>query len=450
MAALAAGAAVLAARPSTPLGTALPLRRGATLSPSKGRPARPTALTIEITGAIDPPMAAYLKRALGRAEESKAAALLIRLNTPGGSLSATSEMTETLLTSPVPVIVYVAPSGARAASAGTFVTMAANVAAMAPGTVIGAAHPVAGSGQEIPEKIDQKIVNHAVSVIRAIAERRGRNADWAENAVRQSASVTAPQALKLRVIDVVAESQDDLFSALDGRKIELSPGHAVTLRLKGARPQPLARTIAEGFLHAIANPEIAYILLTIGFIGIVAELNHPGAVLPGVLGVISLVLAFYALSALELSYAAAALILLGIGLLVADIWVPSHGVFTVGGLASFVVGSIMLSGSAPPGLRIAWQMIVAMTALTGGFFILVVSLGIRAQLRRITTGQQGLVGRTAEVRTPLVPKGQVFVAGELWMARLEPAPGQAASAQPGETVVIERMEGLTLIVRKQG
>jgi membrane-bound serine protease (ClpP class) len=407
-------------------------------------PCAAAVLVMHVEGVIDPPTASYLERCIHLATEKDAQALVMRLDTPGGSLAATEDMVTAMLNSRVPVVVYVAPAGAHAMSAGTFITLAAHVAAMAPGTNIGAATPVFMGGQEMADEMKRKVVSHAVSMIRSIAEERQRNVDWAEQAVRKALSAPASEAVKKRVVDLLADDDKDLLRKLDGRSVDLGKGRKVTLRTKGVPVQQVPQTLSEKFLHALAHPEIAYILLTLGVLGIIAELNHPGALFPGITGAICLLLAFYSLSVLSVNFVGVALILLGLGLLVADLFVTAHGILTVGGLISFVVGSIMLTSNAAPEMRLGWHVIVSMTTLTGGLFLLIISLGLRAQKRRIATGMEGLVGSVGQSRTALNPRGQVFVVGELWRARAE-----GEHIPPSEEVEVIGVDGLTLQVRRK-
>lgn len=407
-------------------------------------PCGAAVLMMDVKGVIDPPTASYVDRCLRIAAQREAQALIMRLDTPGGSLAATEDIVTAMMNSQVPVVVYVAPAGAHAMSAGTFITMAAHVAAMAPGTNIGAATPVFMGGQEMADEMKRKAVSHAVSMMKAIAEQRKRNVEWAEQAVRRAQSAPASEALKKGVVDLLADDEDDLLRKLDGRSVDMGKGRKVTLRTRGARLEEVQQTLSEKFLHALAHPEIAYILLTLGVLGIIAELNHPGALFPGITGAICLLLAFYSLSVLSVNFVGVALILLGLGLLVADLFVASHGILTVGGLISFVVGSIMLTSGAAPGMRLGWHAIVAMTSLTGGLFLFIVSLGIRAQRRKIATGMEGLVGCVGEARTALNPRGQVFVAGELWRAKAE-----GEHIQADEEVEVVGADGLTLQVRRR-
>jgi len=400
-------------------------------------------LAAEITGVIDPPTASYVHRCIALAEQ-KDVPIIFRMDTPGGSLSATEDIVTDMLNASVPVIVYVAPVGAHAMSAGTFITLAAHVAAMAPGTNIGAATPVFLGDQPASQEMKRKAVSHGVSMISAIAERRHRNVKWAEDAVRRASSSTATQALKDKVIDLIAENRADLLKELDGRKVEVRKGLTVALNTRGARVEEVQMGTGERFLHALAHPEIAYILMTLGVIGIIAELYHPGVIFPGVTGVICLLLAFYSLSVLSVNFVGVALILLGLGLLVADLFVTSHGVLTVGGIIGFVVGSIMLTSGAAPGMRLAWHVIAAMTTIIGGFFLYIVTLGLRAQRLKVATGAEGLIGAVGKARSPLDPGGSVFVAGELWRARAE-----GETINEDEEVVVTGVEGLTLKVKRR-
>lgn len=413
----------------------------AVASPVGSAPA--VVLIGEVKGVIDPPTASYIRRCVRMAEERQAP-LILRMDTPGGSLSATEDIVTEMLNASVPVIVYVAPAGAHAMSAGTFITLAAHIAAMAPGTNIGAATPVFLGDQPASQEMKRKAISHGASMIRAIAEKRKRNVKWAENAVRNATSASASEALKQKVVDLVAEDGQDLLQKLDGRRVEVRKGETATLKTKGAKTEEVEMTVGERFLHAVAHPEIAYILLSVGVIGIIAELYHPGVIFPGVTGVMCLLLAFYSLSVLSVNFVGVALILLGLALLVADLFLTSHGVLTVGGIIAFVVGSIMLTSGAEPGMRVAWHVIAAMTTAVAGFFLLIVTLGLRAQRLKVATGAEGLIGSVGEVRSPLDPRGSVFVAGELWRARAE---GEAI--QPNEEVTVTGVDGLTLKVKRR-
>ncbi len=399
-----------------------------------------TVSTLQLDSVISPIAVRLVGLALERAKVEGAVALVIQLDTPGGLESSMRAIVREMLNAPVPVIVYVSPTGARAASAGAFITLAAHVAAMAPATNIGAAHPVAAGGGQVDKESMRKIENDAAAFIRSIARERGRNADWAEKAVRQSVSATEREALKLNVIDLIAESLPDLLAKVDGRQVKTSAG-TVTLRTKDATAKPLEIGWRDRFLNVITHPNIAYILLMLGMLGLFFELANPGVILPGIIGGISLILAFFAFQSLPINYAGLLLIVFGIVLLIAEIKVVSHGVLTIGGVIAILLGSIMLVDTPEMPLRISWTVILPVVAATAGIFVFVVSAGVRAQLLRPATGAEGLVGEVGVARTPLEPDGQVFVRGELWRAVSE----DGAIAE-GERVQVVGVESLTLRV----
>ncbi|MBI3455189.1 MAG: nodulation protein NfeD, partial [Candidatus Rokubacteria bacterium] len=382
------------------------------------------------------------RAAIERTKAEGAAALVIQLDTPGGLERSMRSIVREMLNAPVPIIVYVSPTGARAASAGVFITLAAHVAAMAPATNIGAAHPVAAGGGQIDKESMKKIENDAAAFIRSIALERGRNADWAEKAVRSSVSATEREALKLGIIDLIAESLPDLLAKVDGRQVKVITG-TVTLRTKDATLQPLHVSFRDRFLNLITDPNIAYILLMLGMLGLFFELANPGVILPGIIGGISLILAFFAFQSLPINYAGLLLILFGIVLLIAEIKVVSHGVLTIGGVIAILLGSIMLVNTPEMPLRVSWTVILPVVAATTGIFVFAVSAGIRAQMRRPTTGAEGLVGQVGVVRTPLDPEGQVFVRGEIWRAVSD-----AGAISEGERVRIVSVDSLTLRVTR--
>ncbi|MBI2467290.1 MAG: nodulation protein NfeD [Candidatus Rokubacteria bacterium] len=401
-----------------------------------------TVSTLQIDGVISPVAVRLVSQAIERARAEGAAALVIHLDTPGGLERSMRSMVRDMLNAPVPVIVYVSPTGARAASAGAFITLAAHVAAMAPATNIGAAHPVAAGGGQVDKESMKKIENDAAAFIRSIAVERGRNADWAEKAVRASVSVTEREALKLGVIDLVAESLPDLLAKVDGRQVKTSAG-TVTLQTKNAVVKPIEVGWRDRFLSVITDPNIAYILLMLGMLGLFFELANPGVILPGIIGGISLILALFAFQGLPINYAGLLLILLGIVLLIAEIKVVSHGVLTIGGVIALLLGSMLLVDTPETALRISWKVILPVVATTGGIFVFAVSAGIRAQLRRPATGSEGLIGQVGVARTPLAPEGQVFVRGELWKAVAE-----AGTIAEGERVRIVGVDSLTLTVTR--
>lgn len=408
-------------------------------------PARNFVYVLDVDGMIDPSMASYVQRGIETGKKNGAQAVIIRMNTPGGPDKSMRDITQAELNATVPVIVYVSPPGARAGSAGAIITLAANIAAMAPGTNIGAAHPVMMGGGEMTKEMSKKVENDAAATARSIANRRGRNAEWAEQAVRQSISSTAEEALKEHVIDIVAENMGDLLRQLEGRKVKL-PQRTVTLRTADAPVEDLPPSFIERFLHALSYPDLAYIFLIIGIYGVIFELQNPGAILPGVVGAICLVLGFYSMTVLSVNVAGLVLLVLGVAMLVVDIWAPSHGVLTVGGIIAFAVGSFMLYGSrSTPFLRVSWLTVLLMTVLTAAFFLFVVGLGVRAHWTRVTTGREGLIGARGKARTALEPEGAVFVAGALWRARVDGDEPVTA----GDEVEVVGTDGLTLRVRRR-
>jgi membrane-bound serine protease (ClpP class) len=352
-------------------------------------------------------------------------------------------MVQAILNAEIPVIVYVSPTGARAASAGVFITMSAHVAAMAPATNIGAAHPVAVGGGMDKEMV-KKVENDAAAFARTIAGDRGRNVEWAEKAVRSSVSATEREAVKLRVVDLVADNLPDLLAKIDGRVVKTVKG-SVTLHTKDAATKRIEVRFRDRFLALISDPNIAYILMMVGMLGIFFELSNPGSVLPGVIGGISLILAFFAFQSLPINWAGLLLILFGLVLLVVEIKVASHGVLTVGGIVAMLLGSLMLYDVPESGLRISWLVIIPTVGTTAGVVVFAVSAGLRALYRPPITGTAGMVGQTGVVKTPLDPEGQILVEGELWRAVAQDGPVPA-----GERVRVLDVEGLTLKVARSG
>jgi membrane-bound serine protease (ClpP class) len=371
---------------------------------------------IRIDGTINPSAAEYLHRSLQAAEEQNAECLIIFINTPGGLLKSTRVMVSDLLESKIPVIVYVSPSGAQSASAGVFIALAANIAAMSPGTNIGAAHPVTLQGS-MDTTMMEKATNDAAAFVRTIAEKRHRNIKWAEDAVRHSIAITETEALREGVIDLIAKNTDSLLAALDGRTVEVSSG-TKTLHTKGQTIQQWEMGFTERLLDTLSDPNIAYVLMLLGIYGLLFELYNPGSVLPGVVGGISLILAFYSLHTLPVNYAGLALIVFGIILFVADLKVASHGILTVGGVISLVLGSMMLirSDSGLEFVQISWSVILTCAALSLVFFMFIIGFSIRALRSKPTTGSEGLLGEIGEALTVLNPDGRVKVHGEIWNA----------------------------------
>jgi len=393
---------------------------------------------IRVEGVISPSAADYIVTAIKQAEKDKVAALVIELDTPGGLDTSMRIIIKEMLAAERPIVVYVAPSGARAASAGAFITLAAHIAAMAPGTNMGAATPVAMGGQ-MDKTMERKVTNDAAAYMRTIAEKRGRPIDLAEQFVRKATSITETEALKSKLIDLVSPRLEDLLQTIDGRVVTTAAGK-VKLETKDATINRGEMNLREKILKIVADPTIAYLLLILGLAGLYFEFSTPGAVLPGVLGGISLILALYAFQQLPINYAGVLLILLAILMFIAEIKVVSHGVLTLGGLAAMILGSVMLVDSPLPGMRIPLTTIVLTALGVAAFFMFVVGAGVRALWSKTTTGREGLVGEVGVVRSRLAPRGQIFVRGELWNAEAE------VPVEPGESVRVTRVEGLTLRV----
>jgi membrane-bound serine protease (ClpP class) len=412
------------------------------LAPAAAETVAPVA-TIQIEGVISPVTLRLVELAIDRAQSQGAQALVIQLDTPGGLERSMRAIAQRMLNAGVPVIVYVAPTGARAASAGVFITMAAHVAAMAPATNIGAAHPVAVGGGSIDKESMKKIENDAAAFVRTIALERGRNAEWAEKAVRQSVSITEREAVRLKVVDLVADSVPDLLAKIDGRVVKTTRG-TVTLHTRGAVVTPIEIGFRDRVLGIITDPNVAYILMMLGMLGLFFELSNPGVVLPGVIGGISLILAFFAFQSLPINYAGLLLILFGIVLLIAEIKIVSHGVLATGGIVAMSLGSLMLFDAPEAGFRISWWVILPSVGATAGMFLFVVTAGVRALAQRPVLGSAGMIGRTAVARGPLSPEGQVAVQGEIWRAVAD------GPVEEGAAVRIVDVDGLTLRVVKAG
>ncbi len=393
---------------------------------------------IRVDGVISSSAADYVVSAIKQADKDKVAALVIELDTPGGLDTSMRVIIKEMLASERPIVVYVAPSGARAASAGAFITLAAHVAAMAPGTNIGAATPVAMGGQ-MDKTMEKKVTNDAAAYMRTIAEKRGRPIDLAEQFVRKATSITETEALKAKLIDVVSPKLEDLLRTIDGRVVITAAGK-IRLETKDATIAREEMNLREKILKIIADPTVAYLLLLLGLAGLYFEFTTPGAILPGVLGGISLILALYAFQQLPINYAGVLLILLAILMFIAEIKVISHGVLTLGGLAAMILGSVMLIDSPLPDMRIPLTTIVITALAVAAFFMFIVGAGVRALWSKTTTGREGLVGEVGVVRSPLAPRGQIFLRGELWNAE------SAVPVEPGETVRVTHIDGLTLRV----
>jgi membrane-bound serine protease (ClpP class) len=400
---------------------------------------------INIDGAIGPATASYVSRSIEAAREQHMQCLIIQLNTPGGLLDSTQKIVQSFLGSPVPVVVYVAPTGATATSAGCFITLAANVAAMAPATTIGAAHPVSiggfgGGGEEKPdETMKQKLENFSVSYMETIAGKRQRNVEWAKSAVKESASITAEKALQLKVIDLIATDMPDLLQKLNGRVVDSKP-----LKTAGAEVAEIRMSPAERVFQKLWRPEVMFILMLIAIYGIIGELSSPGAILPGVVGTIALILALYLAAILPVNVAGLVLIALAFALFIFDVYTPTHGVLTVGGIAAFLIGSLMLFNRADPLFRLSLGFIIPATLVTAAFFVFVVGKGLRAQLLPVKVGKETLIGRTVTALTPIDSRnGRIFVEGEYWNAISD------APIEQGEEADIMAVQGLTIKLKRK-
>jgi membrane-bound serine protease (ClpP class) len=405
--------------------------------------ARKEVMAITIDGVINPVSAEFIGKSIRKANEKKVEALVIELDTPGGLDTSMRSIVKDIVGSEVPVIVYVSPSGSRAASAGVFITLAAHVAAMAPGTNIGAAHPVSLQGK-IDKTMAEKVTNDAAAYIKSLAESRGRNAQWAEDAVRKSVSITESEALKLHVIDLVAPDLKSLLADINGWKVRTAYGDRI-LHTKNAvviREEPGFR---NRILNLISDPNIAYILMLLGFYGLFFELTSPGSLFPGVIGGICLILAFYAFQTLPVNYAGFLLIILAIILFILDVKIVSHGILTIGGIIAMLIGSLMLFESSGPFMKLSLVIVLPAVAATTLFFTLTIGLAFKAHRRRPVTGHEGLIGTTGIADTDIEKEGgTILLHGERW---------SAYSDEPiakGERIAVEMVSGLKVKVRREG
>ena len=422
---------------------------------------------LELKGAIGPASSDYIHRSLIKAKEEKVTVVILRIDTPGGLDSSMREIIQDILASTIPIVTFVAPGGARAASAGTYILFASHISAMAPGTNLGAATPIQigvtgrsfpGSRSkeekrpnsdekedEVPKEkptVEDKVVNDAVAYIRSLAQVRGRNAEWAEKAVREAASLPAEEALRERVIDFIAEDIKDLLIKLDGRKVSVQ-NRLVDLKTLDNPVKTIVPDWRSEFLGIITNPNIAYILMLIGIYGLILEFYNPGVLVPGIVGAICLLVAFYAFQILPINYAGLALLLLGIALIVAETFAPSFGILGIGGMAAFVIGSIMLLDTDIPGFGISWMLIGTIALLSAGTLTAVMGLFLKSRLRPVVSGAEELVGSNGYVLDWNGRNGHVRIHGEIWQAR---APSRILS---GREIVVEKVEGLTLYIREK-
>jgi membrane-bound serine protease (ClpP class) len=391
---------------------------------------------------IQPVCADYIQSGIEKAVEENAQCLIIQLNTPGGLLKSTRIIVTKILQSKIPVVVYVSPSGSQSASAGVFITLAANIAAMAPGTNIGAAHPVSLQGVQ-DSIMMEKATNDAAAFIRSISEKRNRNIEWAEDAVRKSISITETEALDLNVIDFIAKDLSDLLEKIDGKEIEVA-GEIKTLNTKNAMIINLDMTFGQKILNILSDPNLTYILFMLGIYGLFFELYNPGSLFPGIIGGISLILAFYSMHTLPINFAGIALIILSVILFILEIKVVSHGALSIGGIISLFLGSIMLidTESVLDAMEISMELIILMVVLTASFFLFAISYGIKAQKKKTVTGVEGLVGEIGETVTDLAPTGEIKVHGEFWKAE-----SIAGEIKKGEKVEVVEVSNLKLNVK---
>jgi membrane-bound serine protease (ClpP class) len=406
----------------------------------------PIVETATVDGIIHPVSSEFMRGAIAKADADGAALIVFTLHTPGGLLDSTRDINNAIISAKTPVAVFVGPAGNRAASAGFLITMAADVAAMAPGTHIGAAHPVAGDGQKVDETMAKKMASDTAAYARTLAAQRGRNVALVEQAVTESRSFTEQEAFTASppLIDVIAPDVPDLLKKLDGRTIKRFNGSTTTLKLTNAEVRTIDMTFAQRVLSAIAHPQIAYLLLTLGTLGLTIELWSPGAILPGVAGGVCLLLAFFALQVLPVNYAGVLLILLGFVLLVLEVKVTSHGVLAVGGVASLLFGSLMLIDSPLPELQIGLRVILPVTLGLAGILLFLVTLGVRAQTQPATTGESGMLLASGQALTPIEPggTGRVATHGEIWTATASEAIAQ------GDPIVVTAVRGLIVTVRR--
>ena len=401
---------------------------------------------IKIDGAIGPATASYISRSIDEARTQNAQCLVIQLNTPGGLLDSTQTIVQSFLGSTVPVVVYVAPTGATATSAGCFITVAASVAAMAPATTIGAAHPVTlggnptGGEEKVDETMKKKLENFSVSYMEAIAARRHRNVEWAKSAVRESASISAEKALELKVIDLIAVDLPDLLKQLNGRVVD-----GKTLKTADAEVSEIKMSASERVFQKLWRPEVMFVLMLIAIYGIIGEMTTPGAILPGVVGAVALILALYLAAILPVNVTGLVLIALALMLFIFDVYAPTHGVLTMGGIISFLIGSLMLFNRADPLFRLSLSYIIPATLITAAFFVFVIGKGLRAQRLPVKAGAETMLGKTVTALTPIDSRGgRVFVEGEYWNATSD------RPIEKGELAEIAAVQGLTVKLKPKG
>ncbi|NIQ00370.1 MAG: nodulation protein NfeD [Nitrospinaceae bacterium] len=409
--------------------------------------AQDRVVVVEISGAINPVVAEFVETEIQAANASGESLIVLRMDTPGGLDTSMRQIIKAIQISKIPVATFVAPSGSRAASAGTFITMAAHIAAMAPGTNIGAAHPVnlmggEKEGRDKPTSMEEKILNDASAYIRSLAEARGRNAYWAEQSVRKSVSISAEEAKKLAVIDLIAADLDALVLAVDGREVEVAGGVKVKLATQGKPIVHREMSPRENILDTISNPNVAYILMMIGLVGLYFELSNPGLILPGILGGISMILALYAMQTLPINYAGLLLILLGGVLFIAELNTPTSGLLSAGGVVAILLGSLMLIDTDDPAMQISKVVLYPTLGLSVVLALAILYMANKSARMKIVSGAEGLVGALGVAKTALAPNGNVLVHGELWSAECD------GTIEEGEKIIVESLEGLKVKVKK--
>jgi len=397
-------------------------------------------LKIVVDDSIHPITDEYIGRAIAEAEHNKAQALLIEINTPGGLLDSTRDIIEKILASPVPVIIYVTPSGSRAASAGFFILESADVAAMAPGTNTGAAHPVSLGGGKMDDTMKEKIENDSAALMRSVVSKRGRNVEVAETAVRQSKSFTDQEALSQKLIDYVAPSEEDLFKQLQGKQVKRFTGQTITLNLVGDTIRPFSMTLKQHILAYLMDPNVAFILLAVGALALYAEFNHPGAVVPGTVGVVFILIAIFALNLLPTRFAAVVLIFASFILFALEAKFAAHGVLAIGGIVTLTLGGLLLVDAPIPEMRVHLLTALAVSIPLGIITVFLMSIALKARANKVVTGVQGLIGEIGLAQSALSPQGKVFVHGELWDAI------SSANLPAGQPVVVRQVKGLQLSV----
>jgi membrane-bound serine protease (ClpP class) len=402
-----------------------------------------TADVLRVKGTVNPVLAGYIERGIKHAEDHQAAVCIIQLDTPGGLDTSMRDIVQDILNAQVPVVLYVSPAGARAASAGAFITMSAHIAAMASDTVIGAAHPVAMSTSGETTPVEEKVVNDAAAYMRTLAETRGRNTEWAEKAVRESVSATENEARELGVIEIIAPTLDDLLAQLNGRQVTLNDGREIVLATTGIAVNCVNMDLGENFLFTIADPNIAYVLLSLATLGLLVEISSPGLVFPGIVGGICLLLAFYSLGVLPVNWAGVLLIILAFSLFIAEVFTAGFGALAAGGIISLILGSLILFKGGPL-FKVSPWLIAIVVVIVAGFILFALQKVIKAHRQQATTGREEFAGKTAIVKQTLNPEGFVLFKGELWAAVAEGGP-----VEVGEEVTIIRVEGLKLYVIKK-